>query len=523
MSGRQGMHDEYELKLALSPEHAERLRRNPLIRSLASSRGRTRALHSIYFDTPAQSLRRRGMALRVRRVGGRWIQTLKIPGGGTSGLQHYKEFESPVAAGQPELGVIDDPALRQVFEKEGLAEQLRAIFTTEFARSSFPLKVEDTEVELAIDRGEIVSGDSRMPICEAELELVSGSPRRIYELALALHERVPFRLETRTKAARGYGLTEKTEARPVKAKPLKLDRGMTVAEAFAAAARNCIEQIRANEAAVLAGVDPEGVHQLRVGVRRLRALVSAFKPVMAPEAQEILRRELGWLQRQLGPAREWDVFRDETLSPLRQRLPAASGLGELAAEAAAMRERAYQQAAAALGDSRYAALLLRLQLWLDGGGWGQRGGAAKDTPLNAPVSRFTCKVLGKRFKKLRGAAGKRHDLSEAELHEVRIAAKKLRYAAEFFQSLYGKKAVGRQIKALEGLQDTLGSLNDAVTGDSLLAQLTERLDPGDGRVGPDATLAIAAVRGWQAACVDRDLGHFEEAWAGFEKTPVFWR
>lgn len=517
------MHDEYELKLALLPEQADRLRRNSLLRSLASSRLRTRELHSIYFDTPARSLKRRGMALRVRRIGKRWLQTLKVPGGGTSGLQHYKEFESPVAAGRPELDRIEDPDLKRSFEDEGLAEQLRPVFTTDFARSSLPLKVEDSEVELAIDRGEIVSGDRRMPICEAELELVSGSPRRVYELALALHERVPFRLETRTKAARGYGLAEKAQVQPVKAAPLDLGPGMTVAEAFAAAARNCIAQIRANEPVVLAGDDPEGVHQLRVGVRRLRALVSAFKPVIAPEPLDFLRRELGWLQRQLGPARDWDVFREETLSPLTRRLPAASGLAELAAEAAALRGAAYRQAAAALEDPRHAALHLRLQLWLDGGGWAARAGAAKRSPLNAPVSRFTCKVLGKRYKKLRAAADRRHDLTEAELHEVRIAAKKLRYEVEFFRSLYGRKAVRRQVKALQALQDRLGSLNDAVTGDALLAQLAVRLDRDGGRADAEATLAIAAVRGWQAACVERDLGHFEEAWTAFEATPVFWR
>ena len=101
------MHEELELKLAVTPDDLRRLRRDPLIRSLAHSRARTKQLHTTYFDTPSLELRRRGMALRVRRVGNRRVQTLKVPGDGESGLQHYREYETEIAADTPDIERIE--------------------------------------------------------------------------------------------------------------------------------------------------------------------------------------------------------------------------------------------------------------------------------------------------------------------------------------------------------------------------------------------------------------------------------
>jgi inorganic triphosphatase YgiF len=243
------MHEELELKLAVTPDELKRLRRDPLIRSLAHKRASTKRLHSTYFDTPSHDLHRRGMALRVRHIGKRRVQTLKVPGKGTSGLQHYREYEAELEADTPDVARIEDETLRRLFDAEGLTGRLTPVFTTAFSRSSVPLKLEDSEVELALDSGEIAAGGQSLPICEAELELVSGASERIYELALALHKRIDFRLETRTKAARGYQLTTGLRPCSQKAKVLDLHADLTVGEAFIAAARSCLEQIRVNSCA----------------------------------------------------------------------------------------------------------------------------------------------------------------------------------------------------------------------------------------------------------------------------------
>jgi inorganic triphosphatase YgiF len=508
------MHEELELKLAVTPDELKRLRRDPLIRSLAHNRASTKRLHTTYFDTPSLDLQRRGMALRVRRVGKRRVQTLKVPGKGAGGLQHYREYEAEVAADTPDIERIDDANLRRLFAPEGVISNLKPVFTTAISRSSVPLKLEDSEVELALDSGEISAGGKTLPICEAELELVAGSSERIYELALALHKRIAFRLETRTKAARGYHMSADHGPAPQKATALELDLDMTVGDAFLAAARNCLKQIRVNEAVVLLGRegarDPEGIHQLRIGVRRLRALVTVFKKALSEEAYAFLRAELAWLQGALGPAREWDVFVLETLAPLRRRRPEDSDLTALVAAADARRELANQAAIAALLRPRYTDLLLRLELWLDNGGWQFRG-SGNHAP-DRRIGRFAAEVLERRADKLHKLTGKWKTLPEAELHEVRILAKKLRYTAEFFQALYPRKMVRAQLQAVARIQDTLGSLNDAVVTDALLADL-------DGAV---AGCATAIVRGWQSACIERDLAHFRDALKRYEKQRAPW-
>ena len=508
------MHEELELKLAVTPDDLRRLRRDPLIRSLAHSRARTKQLHTTYFDTPSLELRRRGMALRVRRVGNRRVQTLKVPGDGESGLQHYREYETEIAADTPDIERIDDANLRRLLAPEGVISDLKPVFTTAVSRSSLPLKLDDCEVELALDSGEITANGRTLPICEAELELVAGSSQRIFELALALHKRIAFRLETRTKAARGYHLSAEHGPTPQKATPLDLDGDMSVGDAFREATRNCLKQIRVNEAVVLLGQvgtrDPEGIHQLRVGVRRLRALVTVFRAALSAEAFALLKAELAWLQGALGPARDWDVFVLQTLEPLRRRLPEDPDLAALLDAAEARRELANQEAVAALLTSRYTDLLLRIELWLDNGGWQSRAGGHQHP--DRAVGQFAAKALQHRAKKLHKLTRKWKTLPEAQLHEVRILAKKLRYTAEFFQALYPRKMVRGQLQAIARIQDTLGSLNDAVVTNALLADLA----------GDDPGCATAIIKGWQSACIERDLAHFRDDLKEYDEHRAPW-
>ena len=524
------MHDEYELKLALSPKDLERLRRSPLVRSLAYRRAARKSLVNTYFDTPDRALQRHGMALRVRRIGERRVQTLKAPArvngvNGGNGMQHRREFETDILDDTPDLTLIEDEALQALFAAEGIAERLVPMFTTEFDRRSIPLRLYDSEVELSLDQGQIVSGEQSVPISEAELELLSGRPVRIFELALALHEKVPFRIERRTKSDRGYGLAE-AEAKipaPVRARPERLAPDMSAAEAFAAVVANCLEQIRANEAVVLASRDPEGIHQFRVGVRRLRAAIDVFRSLLTPDARAYLREDLRWLQQQFGQARDWDVFIDETLEVLAVRLPEEAALPLLRRDAEAFQDAGYRTARAALEDERYTRLLLRLDLWQDDKGWLERPPAGTPDPAHRPVGELAGQALGRLDRKLRKLAGKHRRLSEPQLHEVRILGKKMRYCVEFFRGLYRKSAVKDNLAALQAIQDSLGSLNDAVVGDALLKDF---LDGQRRRGGGDpvtAQVAAGVVRGWQAARIETDLKRFGASWDAYRASKRYWR
>jgi inorganic triphosphatase YgiF len=510
--------EEIELKLATDAEALQRLPRTALLRSLRSAPVSQKKLASTYYDTPEMALRARGMALRVRHDGTRYVQTLKAPlldqNGkvrANGGLQHLREFEAELETPAPDLGLIADPAIQVFFGEAGIAQDLEPVFSTDIDRQIVPLEFADSRVELALDSGRISANGADLPVCEAELELKSGRSGHLYELAMMLHRKVPFRLEQDSKAARGYKLYSETVPKPRKAEKPTLSPDMTVAQAFETQARACLWQMRANEAAVLDGRDPEGVHQMRVAIRRLRALVSAFKDVFNAEACEFLRGELRWMQQQLGPARDWDVFLEETYAPLRKRLPSAESLGRLESKA--------------VHDDRYTELLLRLQLWLHTGGWRLAAAPGESDPAQAPVTGFAQATLDKRAKKFVKLGNKYKSLTEPDLHEIRIRGKKLRYASEFFAGVFKKKNTRAYLKALEAIQDRLGAINDAATGQLLLDQVERRMTRTgkDTAAKVDAANATGLVQGWQVALIDRELRDFEAVWKDFRKVKPFWK
>ena len=524
------MSHEIELKLLLEPPQLNKLTRLPLLRAFAVGRSQSKQLDSTYFDTFDFLLRDRGMALRVRRIGDRRIQTLKIAPGAAAafleetgerleGVQHFLEFESEIAGDLPDLSAIDAPAVQSWFAEIQLGDLLEPVFTTTIARRTRLLRMADTEIELALDLGEIRAQGRSAPICEAELELKWGQPNRLFELAMMLAEALPLRLGGPTKAARGYDLFAGREPQPRKGEKPSLTKDMSVVEAFGRVMRCALAQMRANEEAVFVGQDPEGVHQLRVGVRRARAALSVFKPAMHATAHGLLAEELRWLQRELGPARDFDVFLEDTVLPLHRRLPSEPSLVALEQAVKAAKDEAYVRAHRALEDPRYARLLLRLELSLAEGTWKRPGEGGLPSPADAPIGDLAAALLEKRQRQLRKLHRKAKAGDEAALHGVRIAAKKLRYAAEFFRDLYGRKVTRVYTDALADLQDTLGAVNDAVVGHRLLDELEPRLK----KSGEDPSLSVGIVMGWQAARIEDDLKRFEAVWNAFRAIKPFWR
>lgn len=508
--------EEIELKLALPEEQLARIARHPLLRSLAARRAVNRTLRTVYFDTPDLALARRGMALRVRHIDGRRTQTLKIARIADRTLQRQQEFEHPLAGDRPDLALIEDEPLQAVFAEQEVAARLRPLFETRIERRVLPLRMAESEIELALDRGEIRSGRRRMPLCEAELELRSGRPGRLFELALALNGELPFTLEHRTKAARGYALFAGERPAPERAMPVALGPEATAREAFVAIARNCLAQIRGNEPCVAQDTDPEGVHQMRVGLRRMRALVALYRGLLAPQVHGFLAGELRWLQRQLGPARDWDVFLHETAEPLRRRLADEPAVEALRRMAERQRAAARETAREALRSPRYTALLLRLGLWLEAGGWENPEEAGA---LDEPAAAFAAAALQRRHKRMRKLGGKHGEASEAELHQLRLQAKKQRYGCEFFRAVFPRKPARRYIAALVRIQEALGTLNDAAVGRRLLAVLDRRTGAGEANL---LETGAAIVLGWQAARIELHMAAFPAVWDEFRSRDAFW-
>ena len=521
------MVDEIELKLMLPPGAAAGIARQPAFRRLigqqTSDRVQRKRLDSVYFDTSEKWLAERGMALRVRRIGKKRIQTLKAPLAGPDGLQSFREYETEIIGEKPLLSSVNDLGLRRRLERAKIWDQLKPVFSTRFDRSSFLAERDGSSIEVAVDHGEISADSKRKPIAEIELELKSGDAGDLFDLAAelteGLSEEIHIRLGHETKAQRGFALAEGASPKPHKASPIVLKADATTADAFAAIARNCLAQLRANEAAVLAIEDDEAIHQFRVAIRRLRAIVGAYRDLIDDDMHAMLSIDLRWLQRQFGSARDLDVLIAETLVPLNQRLHRQLSLDPLIEIAEAARIEARREARLALENPRYAAMLIALYRRLHTSDWQRLSAGAR---LGAPVRSFATSLLQGRHKRLAKLGSRSATLPETELHRLRLLGKKMRYGAEAFSSLYKPKTARKYVLALAVIQDRLGSLNDAFVSRHVLLNLVRRLVMERDMPAAEAALLHGTVLGWQTARIERDLADFPEAWSDFAKCRKFW-
>lgn len=508
---------EIELKLAIAPEHVDRLARIPMLKSAARGRAVTRNVYSIYYDTPELILREQGAALRLRRVGKRWIQTLKSGGRVEGGLHQRDELETTLPAQILNYPVLARSGAAPVFADPQLPLKLRPVFVTEFKRTTRELEpAPGSRIELCLDRGLVSAGDVQMPISEIELELKSGSPVQLLDFALRLLEHIPLRLEAASKAERGYALASGATAAPVKAIAPSLSEAMSVTEAFRTVVFACIAHLQANERGLLGTDDAEYLHQARVALRRLRSALSVFNRAFPRAVFEAELAELRWLGSLLGPARDWDVFAVETLPAVGAAFPDDDGLGRLIARTAELRAVADGAAREAVASARYTTLLVKLIGVFLKGTWSQ---LAEDTTLerSRPLMEFTTAVLARRHKKVLKLGLHLAQLDMPGLHALRIDIKKLRYAVEFFSNLYDKKAVREYVGALAGLQELLGSLNDAATVERLIEPLRESGD------GSSLSEPAGMLRGWTAAGTQTRLDQLPQAWERFRGCAIFWK
>jgi len=520
---------EVELKLLVAPEDLGRIERHPALKGVRRWAARREHLATAYYDTPDFALAREGVALRVRRGGERNLQTLKAEGLAAAGLHAREEFEWPLADGAgPDLALLDETPYRRLFARKGVRERLQPVFTTEFDRAARMVAFADgTAAELAIDRGEIRAGARSAPISEAEIELKTGDAHRLFALARAIARDVPVRLGHASKAERGYALARRTPAAPRKARAVPLEGPLSAGAALRRIAFGCLAQMQANEAGALAGRDPEYLHQFRVGLRRLRSCLGLAGLALGKPAVAAAAAELRWLQNALGPARDWDVFTTGTLATLGRSVDAGAALKGFRARCMRIRRAHGEAAREAIGSPRYTALVLALgeQFAYDDLAGVARAAVPAGAPpegrhgagLAAPVAEFAAFALDRLDRRLRRRGAGVPQATPAARHQVRIAAKKLRYAAEFFGTLYPKKRIAPYLAALEDLQDILGALNDVVVADRLLAECVA----ATARPVPERVDGL--VRGWMAAVAANELAGFARAWRAFDEAKPFWR
>ncbi|MSP50665.1 MAG: CYTH and CHAD domain-containing protein [Alphaproteobacteria bacterium] len=499
---------EVELKLALDPADLPRLKQHPLLRA---SRPSTTRLEAVYFDTSDLRLAQRNLTLRVRRAGHRHVQTVKSGSLRQIGLFEREESEQRIAEASPDPQLIGDAELRRAVGGALKERPLKPIFGTAVLRTKWRLgdggKV---QVEVDLDVGHLKSGAAEAPICEIELELKRGRPRDLIRLARDLGRLVPLRLDVASKAARGFALYRGDVETIRQAEGLDLARDATLGVTALAALRESLAHVASNQAAVLAGRDVEGVHQMRVGLRRFRAALGLFRHQFRASARDDLAGELRWLAGTLAPARAWDVFLAELLPPVAVALAGETELREVERAGNALRELAYAEARTAIGSGRFLNLMLSARLWLAEPPW------AEEAELGRKARDVAAEALDRRHRKAKRLARDADRLEESELHALRLRLKKLRYAAEFFAPLFAQRRVRSYMKSIGRPQQSLGHLNDA-------RSLRSLLDPLAGRVGAEAGAnALGALAGFHAGRVEPLLAEARREVRAFADSHRFW-
>ena len=492
-------------------------------RAMRAQKARQITLRALYFDTPSRALAQAGIALRVRREGRRWVQTLKARG--NDPLSRI-EINHPRPQATLDLSLYDEGPLAGFFAQ--LGEPLNLRYETRVTRRVLLAKLKDAAIEIAHDNGAIHSQGWTLPISEIEFELVSGNMDAVFEVGgewLARHGLV---LETRSKAERGDRLAalpphppepgppEKPHTPPASLFPARraarvsLAPGMTAAQGYAACASDCLLQMAAN-AALLAGVDAAGAgddsqavytHQLRVGIRRLRSCWKLFQglvPAVEPDIAQALKAYFSML----GEARNQDVIRLHIEPRLRQ-----AGMPEAAAPAWPDHRPSMASMRDVAGGVEFQSLLLALLQHLvrvaDTGrnprSKGRKRGASK-----APAPPELTALLQQRLDYWWGRILKRgrrfNELSVDQQHNVRKQVKLMRYSLDFSSSLLPGRETKALGAALNHIQDVLGDLNDYYVAEEHYRSLAG--------ASSAAWFAVGWLRAMQSKQIDLAQGVFE--------------
>lgn len=487
-------------------------------------------LQAAYFDTPAGALAGAGLALRLRKEGRLWVQTLKgaLPDGtGMTRSEHNvprAEAGPEVPAIEPQLHAATPVGAALLSALQHADGPLRQVMAADIWRRARTVRVPGGAVELAYDVGTIEAGPAdaprRLPVCELEIELKRGRPQAVVDAARRWVARHRLWLDTRSKAELGNLLVRDVAvAAPRRAGAVILAKSMTPAAALDVVLRSCLEQISVNASQIASGThQPEHLHQLRVGLRRLRTALAFFdgqrlaESIDAP-AREALSVDAASLFRQLGQARDRDAVAGPLAIELVRALAAVGQSGEV-------------PALPVTGDAIDPALLVRhgsvqrlmlnliARLHADAPAVALPGTAIGDAVASAPQLRLRERLarrLNRWHRQVVIDAEHFDALDDDGRHRLRKHLKRLRYAAEFSASVYDARPVRRYLEGLRAVLERLGTLNDVAVGIALYSAAA----PADAR-------ALFAL-GWLAAQRDQALRDCRPEMTRLVGLPRFWR
>lgn len=492
---------EHEIKLGIPPG------RRRAVEAALGARSSVERLQAVYFDTEDGALAHRGVAVRLRREGRRWVQTVKLggPAGSVTRVEDSVDVDGGPRGGRPalDLGRHVDPAVHRALSA-ALGDALEASpsgglvarFTTDVRRRTSIRDVDGGRVEIALDVGEVAAGSRSEPILELEIEAKSGARSIVYAVAADWQERFGLFLSNQTKAGRGARLCG-TE---VGAERRAVDReaGDPVGALIARAWTDVVDHAAAVALDSSADEEEAAVHRLRVALRRLRASIRELGELavdLPPNAMPVLSAAF----RELGVRRDFAVV-----------LP-----GELAALAAAAMlpapvpraPKALRSASAVVCDAAFQRVLIEVAAALD-----RRADEASPLPSRGALKRHVAERLGRLRKRIDRDAGRFAALETERQHAVRKRLKRLRYLGDLSAGiLFEPKSIERYNERWKKAQDALGRYNDERVVHAMYEELAA--------TRPEATAAAQ----WLGATQDAAVERCRRALGKAVDTKPFWR
>ena len=513
---------ELELKFAVPSYQQSVLRKN-----IDTKTAQQQRLSAYYFDTPNQDLAKQGIALRIRFEDSQWVQTLKTAGDGVAKRVELNTVLSltgtpdtlDVSSLVPDVSLITEPTvvaqLTSIMPLDELAQALTVQYFTDVQRISRQIKKNNSRIEIAYDIGKVGIGrlNSQKPannpgltqsdIHEIEFELLEGDPSDLIDIAKTWCKKYKLYLSTVTKAQRGsLLLANKQYAQPVKADlaVLQLHKGISQFAFLQAVVNNCLVQILPNASAIAEG-SPDGnlVHQLRVGIRRLRTALKHFKfaqDYIDPNWLMVLKQTFSLL----GEYRDKEILQIKT-QPLLESVGAPHVEWSTAVDIMPID---------AVRANDFQILLLELI-----------GFTHLAVPADNPKAKATvAKKLEKLFTAIAVASDKFASLDTESQHGVRKDLKSLRYVSEFAAPLFASQTNGKKgkkaaelnafLQYLEPAQDVLGEYNDNVVGH---ANYLEKA-----KTDPNALFAVGWFSGREQASAEQCAVSLKTV----KNAPKFW-
>jgi CHAD domain-containing protein len=472
-----------------------------------------RILRETYFDTAAGDLYRNSILLLMRSVRSSRVVALKRSSPVVDGVFCTGEMEARTSALEPDISRLGSE----------MAAELSTILQGRSPQAQIEMLVKRltrdihwglAEVRVLFDSGTVGEGDRRLNFDELALQLKLGDEVSLYDVAVEVTRKLPLQLRTYSLAEREIAFLSGAgwDARRAVNQPLPYEA--TVEHAIGVTIAACLHHFTANWPAFEESKQPEAVHQMRVALRRLRALLSLYRRALpCPRFQEFQAEATG-IFAALGRTRDWDVFRDLVESGPVRHFGNDTQFASIIQAIEGQRKKDDELAQATISAPATTRFVLEMHAFLAHHHW--QDDIAQPSQLDRPVRDFAKDIL-KRLSKRALKRRKRIDaLASDERHRLRIAIKKIRYASECFGSLFDDTAgVRTYLRALANLQDVFGAYNDRMIA-------LEKLQTLEPEIGADGAKAVGIIIGWyarEAGRLDKKLGR---AWKGFRRTPTFW-